>query len=451
MPSGFIEPTLVAQAQTGDREAQARLLEQSHDHIIRATIHKKLGNVEEDTVNDLIQGVNLKVLKHLETLKNPYSLKDPYAFPKWVEQITVRACLDYRRARKTHSVEVVYAPEELSVLQEKRGGAVSDEDTAILTREVLEKLRTRMTAADWQLVEDVASGETPEEMLYKRGGKKSKFYAELKRAEFAFLLQAGIREREEYAYDDAEEKLAFLLATRQLQQRSLRKPLKELKAQTLTELAHLRMNRGQVDGAAGALTLFQHASALWGELKAHSHKMSVVHMIGACLYIAGRFTAALDHYRVIDSMVPTDRQGVQKERGVLLKNLGNLERELGHYDLAEHCLEQSLRFHENQGIEEDYREVQLVFARNLIVQGRYEQAARCLEEAKNGVPLYNVLYHLRLKKGWCELYLAAGDRGAGAALAQQGLQLCRAYRFSHQAGQFRHLLQQTTTGGCSSS
>lgn len=434
MPQGFIEPALVVQARSGNPRARANLLEQSRDRLIRAAIHKTLGNVDDDTVKDLIQDVNLKILEGLN------SFNDPRAFPNWVYQITRNHCLESVRSQREQVTDAADTEEEL--LEFSQGAPFHAAEAAFAVREMVEKIKRSLTEEEWYVLEERLAHDTPlEKLLAQTEWEKTKLYDTLQQAKLHALLQTSMRERAEGEYRAAERKLLTLLAAPGLQKRKLRNPLKEVKAKVLTELANIRMDYLKVDGSEGAIDLLHQARVLWSELKDHPNAVYVTRLIGASYYAARRFSDALHHYRLTEEMIQASPHGLNRQRGLLLSNLGNLYRQSGEQETAEKFLVQSVHYHEHQDGEEDYREAQLTLARNLILQGKYEAAAKLFDEARKGVPPYRVGYHVGIKKGLCELSLAMGDYPTGVTFARQGLKISQEQGFYHHAVQFYRYLK----------
>lgn len=437
MPKVFIDPALVIEAQGGNAEAQTRLLEQSHGPLIRAAIYTTLGPINEDIADDLIQDARLRIFENLSRLKNPQS------FHSWAYPLVVNLCRDYARKRKVRSVEVGDAEEEDDdSLWEASEASVETPETTLATRDLLGQVRRRLANNEnWALFEDFfVHGIEVDELSARTGWEKSKVYDRLGQTQLDSLLHISAKERAEGEYREAEKNLLTILTARELHRKNLGKPFKHIKATVLTELANIRMDYLKVDGPAGAVNLLHQARALWTELKDYPKAVHAMRLIGASYYAARRFSDALQQYHLTEEMMQAHPDGLNRQHGLLLSNLGNLYRQSGDQETAEKFLTQSVHYHEYQDEEEDYREAQLTLARNLILQEKYEVAAKLFGEAGKGVPPYRVGYHVGIKKGLCELYLAMGDYKAGVDLACQGLTTSKEHGFYHHALQFyRHL------------
>jgi len=414
---------LVKKSQKGDDSSLRILLEESQpiiDRMIKQTL-----TVDDDTdLNDIRQEINSKVLKNLATLKRPRT------YVRWLNQITKNFCLDtaeknrkilFLRIEDLKQRDQDNKTENIDNLADRKGftadafNVYQEHLTQLTEKEYLNKAEHKAL----EIKKDIDSLIT----------RKAPVITENKTISvLSNILGKSFLDKEEYNYIDAEKKLQAII--KYTEKKRLNTELRYIQASAITELAHLKMNEGFVQGNDGSLYWYKRAARLWRSLKDKPKELYTRQQIGVSQHIQGVDKVAIKIYNSILEEISRKKSfnylkaNVHCDQSNALLSIGAIRKSV-------HYLDKSLLLAEDiGGTTLHYSRLQK--AKVNIERRQFDKAYSIISECIDDRPLYRVLDHVKANIALFDVLIKTNEKNAALKLVPIIQANCIDHLFHHQ-------------------
>lgn len=416
---------------TGKRETITKIIRQAAFKIFdkSGALHELASN---QLIDDIVHDVFCKILE-----KNKKGGEINYS-TSWIWSVTTNHCIDWLRRRKEILLDEVKDKDQKDTSSQMDFVAEPDWEEsnniveALASNDYAEKAFKDIDKDDIEIYRlHKIYGLTPKEIKKLKGKdfKKTFFYDKIIMTEIKSLFESALFDKTSFDYDLAQFKLSSIL-NRLSKEKRLKKELKFIKNNSITELAHCKMNQGDINGPYGAMALFEKADKLWKELKHPEKELYVIQMIGVCNKITGNYSKALDIFISLAELIE-NKKNYKNTKGSILHNIGSAYMYLNNLNDAKILIEKSVNLNENVGTEQlriSQKELGLVYVK----RGKHDIGYKLIQESLQDIPHYNVLHHLKAKLALCELYLETGDLQSSHKILTWAKEIARKYGFHHQ-------------------